>query len=172
MYKKEELITIHFLLEQMLRTHFSDRVKSFERDEVRQEILHKILSKKLRHSDTKGNMGQWLYRVIQNHLTDIYRIKRRSIVQSMGDLSNLSRMEEEEDHLKEELLSDRWSQYNHLLSKEKMLDQSIVRMRHEEGMSYEQIADKLALPKGPLAMRYKRAKARLKMEYRPNRILD
>jgi DNA-directed RNA polymerase specialized sigma24 family protein len=90
----------------------------------------------------------------------------------MGDLSNLSRMEEEEDHLKEELLSDRWSQYNHLLSKEKMLDQSIVRMRHEEGMSYEQIADKLALPKGPLAMRYKRAKARLKMEYRPNRILD
>ena len=172
MYKKEEVLTINFIIEQMLRTHFSDRVKPADRNEVRQEILDKLLSKKLRHVDAKGNVSQWLYRIIQNHLTDNFRMKKRRMEQSLDDFSRLINFADEYDQMTEELLMDRMTQFNHLLSKEKMIDQTIVRLRHEEEMSYEQIAEKLGTPKGPLAMRYKRVKARLKANYQPNRLIE
>jgi RNA polymerase sigma-70 factor (ECF subfamily) len=172
MYKKEEVLTINFMIERIIQTHFSDRVKPEERNEVRQEVIDKILTKRLRHSDTKGNLGKWLYRVIQNHLTDNYRIKKRRMEQFVDDLSYHASVGDENDHLSEELHTDRMTQYNHLLSEERLMDQTIVRLRHEEGMSYEQIAEKLATPKGRLAMRYKRVKERMRRNYRPNRILE
>jgi RNA polymerase sigma factor (sigma-70 family) len=156
----------------MLRTHFSDRVKTSDRNEVRQEILDKLLSKKLRHTDAKVNVTHWIYRVIQNHLTDNFRMKKRRMEQSLDDFSHLTSYADENDQMSEELLMDRMTQFNHLLSKEKIIDQTIVRLRHEDEMSYEKIAEKLATPKGPLAMRYKRVKARLKANYRPNRLLE
>lgn len=171
MYKKEQVITIHFMIEQMLRTHFADRVHPGDRDEIRQEILEKIMSKNLGHDDAKGSMGQWLYRVIQNHLTDNFRLKRKNILVSMESLSHFTNHENEEDLLKEELFADRWTQFNQILSKEKAIDQQIIQMRHEQDLSYEQIAEKLAVPVGGLAMRYKRTKARLKKNYRPNRLI-
>jgi RNA polymerase sigma factor (sigma-70 family) len=172
MYTKEELITIHVMIDQMLQTHFGDRTKPGDREEIRQEILEKIISKKLRHNEDKGTLGNWLYRVVQNHITDIYRIKRREILVHMESISHFGFMEDEEEQLKEELFADRWTQFNHLLSKEKDIDQRIVHLRHEHEMSYEQIAEHLALPVGPLAMRYKRTKERLKKNYRPNRLAD
>jgi RNA polymerase sigma factor (sigma-70 family) len=172
MYNKEKILTVNFMIERLLQTHFSDRVRPSERSEVRQEIIDKILSKNLHHFDSRGDLGQWLYRLIKNHLTDTYRKNRRSIIQPLEDLSYLSIPEDEHDLLKEELFLDRWSQYNELLSPEKPIDQQIVRLKHEEGMKYDEMAEKLSKPKGTLAMRYKRVKERMKRNYRPNRLLE
>jgi len=174
MYTNEEILTIHCLIERMLIVYFADRAKPNDRAEIRQDILEKILSKKLRHNDAKGTLDSWLYRVIQNHLTDIYRLKSRNLMVPMESVTHFkeSVFFDEEERYHEELLTDRWTQYNELLSREKSIDQLIVRMRHEQDLSYEQIAEKLAVPIGGLAMRYKRTKARLKANYHPNRILE
>ena len=171
-YTKEELLTVHYLIGQLLRTHFTDWVKPQDRDEVRQELIEKILQKNLKHCESKGSADKWLYRLIKNHLTDTYRKKSRSIIQSMEDLSSLHMQEDEQDALKEELFVDRWNQYNQLLANEKAIDEQIVRLRHEKGMKYEQIARVLSISEGRLPMRYKRIKERLKRDYRPNRLLE
>jgi RNA polymerase sigma factor (sigma-70 family) len=171
-YHKEELITINFLIEQILCSHFSSWVKPQDRDEVRQELMYKILQKKLKHSDLKGNIGQWLYRLIQNHLTDTFRKNRRSIIHPLDDLSYLSIPEDEEDLMKEELHTDRWNQYTKLLSRENSIDQQLVRLKHEKGLKYDDISRKLHIPIKRLAMRYKRIKVRLNREFRPNRLLE
>jgi RNA polymerase sigma factor (sigma-70 family) len=169
-YTKEDYLTVNFMIEKLLVTHFSEWVKPQDRNEVRQEILDKILNKKIQHSDSKGNLGKWLYRLIKNHLTDSFRKNRRSIIQPIEDLSYLSIPEDESELLKEELFIDRWTQYNELLSREHPLDEQIVRLRHEKGLKYKQIASELSIPEGPLAMRYKRIRARLKENYRQIRL--
>ena len=171
MYSKEQILTVNFMIERILQTHFSDLVKPEERSEVHQEIIDKILTKNLQHTDAKGNLGKWLYQLIKNHLTDSFRKKRRSIILPLEDLSYLTIPEDEQDQLKEELHQDRWSQYNDLLSREKPIDQQIVRLKLEQGMKYEEMAEKLYKHKGNLAMRYKRIKERMKLNYQPNRIL-
>lgn len=171
MYNKEKILTVNCMIERLLQTHFSDRVRPSERSEVRQEIIDKILSKNLQHTEARGDLGQWLYRLIQNHLTDTFRKNRRSIIQPLEDLSYLT-IPEDEDLLKEELHIDRWSQYNELLSRENSVDQQIVRLKHEKGLKYDEISRVLAVPKGPLAMRYKRIKMKMNRDYRPNRLFE
>jgi RNA polymerase sigma factor (sigma-70 family) len=171
-YTKEDYLTVNFMIEQLLVTHFSEWVKPQDRNEVRQEILDKMLTKKIQHSDAKGNLGKWLYRLIKNHLTDSFRKNRRNIIQPMEDLSYLSIPVDDSELLREELFIDRWTQYNDLLARENPMDEKIVRLRHEKGLKYKQIASELSMPEGPLAMRYKRIKARLKENYRHNRLLE
>jgi RNA polymerase sigma-70 factor (ECF subfamily) len=169
MYTKEELLTIHFMCGQMLRIHFTSWVKPQDRNEVQQEIIEKILLKKLKHTHSKGAMGAWLYRLIKNHLTDSFRKKQRNKVHSVEDLSYFNICEDPSEANYEELHTDQWNQYNELLSREKPIDQQLVRLKHEKGMKYEEISRELGIPKDRLAMRYRRTVARLEKNYQPNR---
>ena len=171
MYTKEELLTLHFMSGQMLRMHFSSWVKPQDRNEVQQEIIEKILIKNLSHSNSRGSMGAWLFRLIQNHLTDAYRKSQRNKVHCYADLSYFNGCEDPSEANLEELHTDRWNQYNELLAREKPQDEQLVRLKHEKGMSYEEISKKLGVPKERLAMRYRRTVARLEKNYQPNRYL-
>ncbi len=172
MYKKEELLSIHFMTAQMLRTNFSSWVKPQERKEVQQEIIEKILLKNLMHTDSRGSLGAWLYRLIQNHLTDRFRKKQRFNVQSYADLSIFNASEDSTDQYLEEVHADQWNQYNELLAQEKPEDEQLVRLKHEKGMKYDEISKKLGIPKDRLAMRYRRTVARLERNFKPNRFLE
>lgn len=169
MYTKEELLTIHFMSGQMLRTHFYSWVKPQDRNEVQQEIIEKILVKKLTHSNSKGALGAWLFRLIKNHLTDSFRKKQRNKVHCYEDLSYFNPVVDASREDLEAAHTDQWNQYNELLAKEKPADAQLVRMKHEQGMKYEEIAQELGIPKERLAMRYRRTVARLEKNYQPNR---
>ena len=169
MYTKEELLTIHFMCGQMLRTHFTSWVKPQNRKEIQQEIIEKILVKNLKHTDGRGSIGAWLYRMIQNHLTDSFRKKRRNKVHCYEDLSYFNPVVDSSGEDREEAHIDQWNQYNELLAKEKPSDAQLVRLKHEKGMKYEEIAQALGIPKDRLAMRYRRTVARLEKNYQPNR---
>jgi RNA polymerase sigma factor (sigma-70 family) len=114
-------------------------------------------------------MGAWLYRLIKNHLTDSFRKKQRNKVHSVEDLSYFKICEDPSEANYEELHTDQWNQYNELLSREKPIDQQLVRLKHEKGMKYEEISRELGIPKDRLAMRYRRTVARLEKNYQPNR---
>jgi RNA polymerase sigma factor (sigma-70 family) len=172
MHKKEHVLAVNFMLETLLVTHFSNRVKPSERKEIQQEIITKILTKNLNYSAVKGSMGQWLYRLIKNHLTDNYRKKKRNIIHTQEDLSYLTIPENEDYRQKEELLVDRWTQYNELLSRETQINQQIMRLRYEQHMNDGQIAEHLGITEGPLAMRRRRLRLKMQQNYRPNRLLE
>jgi len=172
MYNKEYILIINYRIEHLLKTHFSNRVKPADRSEVRQEIITKILSKQLHHTEEKGNLGKWLYRLIQNHLTDNFRKSKKRFVFPFEDLSYLCIPEDEQDFYKEELLVDRMTQYSDLLAREKPIDQQLMRLKYDQKLSYDQIAEILNLEKGVLAMRQKRIKTRLVRDYKPNRRIE
>jgi RNA polymerase sigma factor (sigma-70 family) len=172
MHDKEQILAVHFMIESLLITHFSSRVKPCDRKEVQQEIITKILTKHLTFSEAKGSMRTWLYRLMKNHITDNYRKKKRNIIQAQEDLSYLTIPEDEDGRLKEELIVDRWTQYNELLSRETPINQQIIRFRYEQQMNDIQIAEKLGITEGPLAMRRRRLRLRMKRDYRPNRIME
>lgn len=167
MYTKEELLTIHFMCGQMLRVHFSSWVKPQDRIEIQQEIIEKILLKNLQHNASRGALGAWLFRLIKNHLTDSFRKKQRNKVHCYDDLSFLNASNDPTDAIRQQLQLHQWNQYNALLALEKPDDAQLVRMKHEKGMKYEEIAKELGIPKERLAMRYRRTVARLEKNYKP-----
>jgi RNA polymerase sigma factor (sigma-70 family) len=169
MYTKEEILTIHFMTGQMLRTHFTSWVKPQDRKEVQQEIIEKILVKNLKHSINRGAIGAWLFQLIKNHLTDTFRKKQRNKIHCYEDLSFFHACEDHSDQFHEARHTDQWNQYNELLAKEKLADEQLVRMKHEEGLKYEEISMQLGIPKNRLAMRYRRTVARMQQQYIPNR---
>lgn len=172
MLKKQEILAIHFTIERLLITHFSKRVMPQDRNEIRQAITEKIILQKLSHDETKGTLNKWLYRVIQNYLNDLHRKKKRAFVRTVDNFDQFKVVEDESDKLKEELLMDRMSQFNHLLSKEKLVHQEHIRSFYIEKKSDEEFAEKHNKNAENLPMERLRIKARMKKGYRPNRLLE
>lgn len=170
MHTKEELLTLHFSIGQLLQTHFRRRIKPQDRQEVQQEIMEKIMVKGLGYSTCRGELGAWLFRLIQNHLTDKFRKKKRNKISIYADMSFVNLSMDAMEGNREALHTDQWQQYNELLSREKPEDQLIVRLKHEEGLKYEEIAARIGIPKSRLAMRYRRTIARMQQQYHPYRI--
>jgi RNA polymerase sigma factor (sigma-70 family) len=172
MYKKEELLSVHFMIEKLLITHFSKRVKPESRNEIRQEIIEKIMNKNLSHDEEKGSMSKWLHRLIQNHLNDLHRKKKRSFIRTSDNFEQFKIEDDDTAILKEELLADRMIQLDDLLSKEKPENQTHIRSFYVEKKSEDEIAKLINKKAKNLAMDRLRIKARLKKGYRPNRLLE
>jgi RNA polymerase sigma factor (sigma-70 family) len=168
MHNKEEIKLFDRLISKLLITHFSNLVKSSDRDDVKQEIISKIVFKKLTVSMEKGTAEKWLYRLIKNYLIDQFR-KKKTTIYLKEDFSDMVIPVDATSNLEEELFEDRWNQYNELLARENPIDQKIFRLRFEEGLCDKEVASRLGVPINLLAMRRRRVRLRMKKDYRPNR---
>jgi len=166
MYNHMELLTVNTTIRQMIRQQFRHMVSKQQQDDVAQDLMEKIIRKKLQHNPDKGTLKSWLYSLIYNHLTDIFRKKKRlpvvgslELQQEPEDISSTT-MAYEMEHI------DKFKQYQLILSTESERNRQIIKLFYEQRLTDKQIGEQLSMEPSAVTMRRSRARERIKRKYR------
>lgn len=131
-----------------------------EAEDLTQEIFLKLHGSLAKY-DPRKNFTAWLLTLARNHLIDSYR-KTKWEKKSRDDfdehhLSADSRMNPEEDILREESKKVVWNGFNHLSPDIRLA----VILRDIQGKKYEEIAEIMTLPLGTVKSRVNRGRLQL-----------
>jgi RNA polymerase sigma factor (sigma-70 family) len=163
---------VNQLVKEVLNRYFANRVSWNDRKDYQNDIMEKIISKGLNHDALKGSMKTWVYQIVKNHIIDQERKSKKSKVFFKDDLSYYDSAEDDFDMRMKEELEDRFTIYGQLLgSLPNETDADIIQLFYGENLSNKEVAERLSLPEGSLAMRRNRIKKRLKktLELRKNK---
>jgi RNA polymerase sigma factor (sigma-70 family) len=169
MYNHMELLTVNTTIRQMIRQQFRHMVSKQQQDDVAQDLMEKIIRKQLQHNPDRGTLKSWLYSLIYNHLTDIFRKKKRTPVVGSLELhkepedSGSSAMDYEMEHL------ERLRQYQVILATESERNRQIIELFYEQRLTDRQIGEQLNMEASAVTMRRSRARERMKRKYRTGR---
>jgi RNA polymerase sigma-70 factor (ECF subfamily) len=149
-------------------------VRSSTTDEV-EDLVQEALTKAFLHLDSYSEeyaFSTWLYRIAQNHAIDHLRRKKLAMF-SISAVSSNHDHKSEDDSKEFEIVDTSWVPEQVMLADERtsLIEEAIeqlpenykriIKLRHNEDLEYEDIAEVLKLPMGTVKVHLHRARAAL-----------
>ncbi|ADB37338.1 RNA polymerase sigma factor [Spirosoma linguale] len=129
-----------------------------------QDFTHDIFLKvfvKLNAFQERSSFSTWLYTIVSNHCLDQIRIAKRLSLSSIDDDSQLSVPDSNLAHIQEDKLQLLRVAMNSLAVKE----QTLLRLKYEQGLSIDDIAKLYAITSSAVKMRLKRSREKVQLMY-------
>lgn len=149
-------------------------VRSSTTDEV-EDLVQEALTKAFLHLDSYSEeyaFSTWLYRIAQNHAIDHLRRKKLAMF-SISAVSSSHDHKSEDDSKEFEIVDTSWVPEQVMLADERtsLIEDAIeqlpenykriIKLRHNDDLEYEDIAEVLKLPMGTVKVHLHRARAAL-----------
>ena len=128
--------------------------------EKAQDFTHDIFLKvfnKLDNFQERSTFSTWLYSIAYNYCSDQLRLAKRLPITPLDDSHELNIPEIKENHLHEETLQLVKLAMDSLSVKER----SLLRLKYEDGMSIEEIANLYNIKPSAVKMRLKRSREKM-----------
>ncbi len=141
-----------------------------------EDLVQEALTKALTHLDSYSEeyaFSTWLYRIATNHSIDHLRRRRLSMFSISNNPSGGDGRQGDDEGKDLELSDDSWIPDDILLTAErtKLIEEAIeslpenyrriIKLRHNDDLEYDEIAQKLNLPMGTVKVHLHRARAAL-----------
>jgi len=132
-----------------------------EAEDLSQEIFIKVF-RALERFDAEGNFQQWLIRISKNHSIDHYRRRRKDREMLLeGSLQLDITPSKTRSPYRSLELNERAAMFKQALGKLPPILKTCLTMRELEGLSYQEISQRLDIPEGTVKSRINRARSEM-----------
>ncbi|MFM7637478.1 MAG: RNA polymerase sigma factor [Crocinitomicaceae bacterium] len=165
MFSRNDIDYIYQLIKDSLNTFHAKSIKACDRDDLRQDIMMKVMRCSHQFDPEKGSLKNWVSRIITNC---IYDLKRKKIILCYSDdMSIFSIYSADQAAIdEEELFMDRMTHMENVLDAESEINRVMFNEFYIDGYSNKEISERHRIPEKKLAMRRNRIKAKVKTTYR------
>ncbi|WP_460907968.1 RNA polymerase sigma factor [Spirosoma areae] len=125
-----------------------------------EDFTHDIFLKvfnKLDAFQERSRFATWLYSIVYNYCSDQLRLAKRLNVIPINDVHGHSIADSNEEQAPEET----WQLLNRILATRSASEQAILRLKYEEDLSIQAIAQRCNLTESTVKMRLKRSRDRI-----------
>ncbi|GAB4033391.1 RNA polymerase sigma factor [Spirosoma gilvum] len=131
--------------------------------DISQDYTQDIFIKVFHKLDTfqhRSNLSTWLYSVTHNYCLDQLRSRQRRQVRSLSEEDDYTNDQEDEISLEQQFY-----QLHQIIETLPKLEQRLIRMRYEQGMDLQSIANQLKLKLSAVKMRLMRNRRKIQKLY-------
>lgn len=132
--------------------------------EKAQDFTHDIFIKvfhKLEAFEQRASFSTWLHAISYNYCLDQLRVAKRLPLTPIDSILDQTQAESQEAQLQEET----WQLVRRALETLSIQDQTLLRLKYEQGLSIEAIAQMYALKNSAVKMRLKRSREKIQQVY-------
>ena len=165
MFTRKDIDFIYQFIKDSLNSYHAKSIKAWERDDLRQDIMMKIIRSSHLFKPEKGSLKNWVSRIITNYICDVKR--KKTLIHYREDMSIYSIFSEDQKVRDEdELFNERLTHMDNILSAETELDRTMFTEFYLDKFSNREISERHGIPEKKLAMRRRRLKTKIKIGYR------